>query len=108
MKGILNNKNLSLQNLIISYGGWWVGHTAVQVIVLHYSVALELPLAVKDSILTNLIIAIASYAMINIIRFYQPRQWLRLIDSIVISIVAIFISNTIAKLLIDDLQYHHF
>jgi two-component system LytT family sensor kinase len=102
-------KNLSNRELFYSYGTWWLSYTVLQSWVLIYSFDIDLELAIKDALLTNTLLLMAAYAMVNLIRFYQPRQLLRLIDSIGLALVAMFIMQWLAKAMItEDPEYIHF
>src|SRR5687768_15186232 len=96
------SKNSSVRQLVVSFGIWWLGYVILQTLALYYSFGFSLSLSLADAILTNTLLALASYAMVNLIRFYQPRQLLRLIDSIGMAILSMFIMQWLAKLLIND------
>jgi two-component sensor histidine kinase len=105
---MLITKNLSGRNLIVAYSTWWLGYVVVQSLLLYYSIGLSAARSIEDSLLTNVLLALAAYTMINIIRFYQPRQVLRVIDSIGLAIVSMFMMRWIGKFIIDDPVYHEF
>ena len=105
---MLTTKNTSSRNLLFAYATWWLGYVVLQSLVLCYSLGLSISLSIKDSLLTNSLLALAAYAMINLIRFYQPRQILRVIDSIGIALISMYLMKWIAKYLIEDASYLNF
>ena len=109
MADLLMPGKYSGKSLILSYSTWWLGYIALQTLVLYYSFELSLQLSLIDAVLTNTILALAAYAMVNLIRFYQPRQVLRLIDSIGIAILSMILMQWLARLMMpDELGYHGF
>src|SRR5687768_3704474 len=96
------SKNVAGKNLIVSYAVWWLGYVLSQTLALYYSFGFSLKLSLTDALLTNTILGLAAYTMINLIRFYQPRMILRLIDSIGMAILSMFIMQWLAKFLITD------
>lgn len=102
-------KNLSSRNVIASYATWWICWTVLQSLVLYYTVGLSLSISIKDALLTNFLLGFSGYAMINIMRFYQPRQILRLIYSISIAVICVWLIQWLATVLIsDELNYTNF
>ncbi len=61
-----------------------------------------------DSGVTNLLIAIAGYDMILVMKVYQPRQFVRLVMSIGLAGLCVYAVYHIAPLLIDDDGYKTF
>jgi two-component system LytT family sensor kinase len=102
-------KSVSYRDLVYSYGIWWFIYTVLQSFVLYYSLDIQLAIAIKDALVTNTLLLIASYAMVNLIRFYQPRQVLRVIDSIGLAIVSMLIMRWLAPYVIsEDATYLEF
>lgn len=105
---LINNRNLNTRNLIASYVAWWAAYIVIQTVVLWQSFDLDPWLAFQDALLTNTTLALAGYTMINFIRSYQPRQLLRLIDSVGLAIASMLATTWLAKQIIDDQSYHLF
>ena len=98
---MLTTKNLSKRNLLYVYATWWLGYTAVQSLVLYHSFQLDLNLSIYDAVLTNVVLATSAYAMINIVRVYQPTQSLRVVYSIGLAVIAIFIMQWLASITLN-------
>lgn len=87
---------------------FWSGWAFLQTLVLHYSVGLDLLVAFKDSLITNFILGTATYGMINVMQFYQPRQSLRLIYSMGLAVLSTIVIQWIAPMTISDTGYANF
>jgi two-component system LytT family sensor kinase len=87
----------------------WCMYVVIQAVILNYSLGLAPVIAIEDAVLTNLLVAVAAYAMINLIRFYQPGKFLRLVDSIGLAVIAMFIMKWLAGYFsIGDAEYQIF
>jgi two-component system, LytTR family, sensor kinase len=96
------NQKITARSLLFTSAMWWLGYVIVQSSILHLSFSLPLWLSVKDALLTNVLLGLASYAMINLIKFYQPRQFLRLIDSIGMAILTIWVTQWLAEIFVSN------
>jgi two-component system, LytTR family, sensor kinase len=84
----------------------WVG---LQGFALHNTFDFIWRLAFLDAGITNLLLAIAGYSMISLMRFYQPGQIVRLVMSIVFSGICMFIfKQTMDGFEITDPDYYEF
>jgi two-component system, LytTR family, sensor kinase len=99
---VLTTRNISKRNLIIAYAIWWLGYTLIQSLVLSYTFNLSTTLALYDSLITNAIVGASAYAIVNIIRFYQPGQMLRLGYSLGLSVIGTFIFHLLVEELFED------
>jgi two-component system, LytTR family, sensor kinase len=98
------NQKITAKSLLFASATWWCGYVIAQTCILHLSFAMPLSLSIQDALLTNVLLGLASYAMINLIRFYQPRQFLRLIDSIGIAILTMWAMQWLAETFISNDQ----
>lgn len=55
-----------------------------------------------DSAVTNLVIAIAGYDMILVMKYYRPRPAIRIVMSIGLAVISVFAIHHIALLLVDE------
>lgn len=101
-------KGLKFRDVIAGYLAFWFACALLQTLVLHYSVGLDLLVAFKDSLITNFILGSATYGMINVMQFYQPRQILRLIYSMGLAVLSTFVIQWIAPMTISDAGYQNF
>jgi two-component system, LytTR family, sensor kinase len=84
-------KNYSYRKLALAYVIWCISWVALQGFALNNTFDFPWRLALLDAGLTNLLLAIAGYVMISIMRFYQPGQVVRLVMSIIFSALCMFI-----------------
>jgi two-component system LytT family sensor kinase len=98
----LMTKKITGRSLLLAFGSSWLGYGILQSLILVFSIGLDPFIAIKDSLVTNSLLGMSAYTMINLIRVYQPRQMLRLIDSIGLAVVAMFIMKWLAPYLVDD------
>ncbi len=68
----------SYRTLAISYTLWCLSWVVLQAMALQYTFGITWDIAIIDSIITNFLIAGCGYVMISMMRFYQPRQAIRL------------------------------
>jgi two-component system LytT family sensor kinase len=100
----MQSEKTTYRYFIGTYIGWWLCWTILQTLVLYHTIGLSLSISIKDALLTNVFITLAGYAMINIMRFYQPGQLLRIIYSIGLSIISIVIVQWLATLYLSEDQ----
>lgn len=82
-------KKLSSGSFVIRYIAWWITWIVLQTWVLHHAAGIPFRLAICDALLTNLVLGLAGFKMIRIIRHFQPRQVLRAMWSIMLAIVCV-------------------
>jgi len=91
------------------YLGWWIVWIVLQTFVLFNTGILSWYAAINDAIITNVILAAGGYVMISSIRFYHPRQILRLAWSIGLALGCVFLIRWIAlQLLANEIGYEEF
>lgn len=84
----------------------WVG---LQGFALHNTFDFNWRLSFLDAGITNLLLAIAGYSMISIMRFYQPGQVVRLVMSLIFTVICMLIfKQTMVGLEIEDAAYYEF
>ncbi|HEY0743481.1 MAG TPA: histidine kinase [Chryseosolibacter sp.] len=102
-------KNYSYRKLALTYVIWcscWVG---LQGFALHFTFGFPWRLALLDAAITNLLLALAGYAMISGMRFYQPNQVGRLLISVMFSGLCMLIfMQTMKGFEIEDPFYYEF
>jgi two-component system, LytTR family, sensor kinase len=105
----LKLKNLPYRKIILTYLTWSVIWTALQSAVLFYSAGLPLETAVADSLLNNAVLAVGGYAMINVMRFYQPQQFLRVVYSVGLAIICTVVVQWLSTYVVSaDPGYQQF
>ncbi|MBC7850710.1 MAG: histidine kinase [Chitinophagaceae bacterium] len=92
----------------MTYLGWWVTWILLQTLVLFNTGILSWYAALNDAITTNVVLGLGGYVMISSVRFYHPRQILRLTWSIGLSLICVFLIRWIAMQLNDDIGYVEF
>jgi len=96
----LDLKTIRSRDLLIAFAAFWICWAFVQAVVIYYTVGLTFRTVMQDSFLTSGVLALASYAMVNVLRFYQPRQFLRILYSVGIAFVSMVVMEWLADLLI--------
>lgn len=88
---------------------WCVSWVGLQGFALFSTFDFPWRLALLDAGTTNLLLAIAGYSMISLMRFYQPGQIVRLVMSIVFSAICMFIfKQTMEGFEIQEPNYYEF
>lgn len=83
--------------------------TALQSAVLFHSAGLPATIAIRDSLLNNIILAVGAYAMVNIMRFAQPLPLMSVFYSIVITLICTFSVKWLSGYIVsDDIAYQSF
>ncbi|MEO5600658.1 MAG: histidine kinase [Cyclobacteriaceae bacterium] len=101
--------NFTFRKLAIGYGAWCLCWVALQGLALHSTFGLSWSTAILDSLLTNLLIAASGYGMMSMMRFYQPRQVIRLGLSIGLAFLCVAIVPYLTPLIINnDAAYNDF
>ncbi len=75
---------------------------ALQVLVLSSSANIAFADSVKDAFITSTLVAIACFAMINVMRVYQPKAYIRLADSIGLAVLAAYCHKWLLPVAFDD------
>jgi two-component system, LytTR family, sensor kinase len=102
-------KNYSYRKLALTYVIWCLCWVGLQGFALHNTFDFIWRLALLDAGITNLLLAIAGYSMISIMRFYQPGQAVRLVMSLIFTSICMFIfKQTMVGLEIEDPTYYEF
>lgn len=102
-------KNYSYRKLALTYVIWCLCWVGLQGFALHTTFGFIWRLALLDAGMTNLLLAIAGYSMISIMRFYQPGQAVRLLMSMIFTAICVFIfKQTMVGLEIEDATYYEF
>jgi len=102
----LFDEKLSYRSYLLQNALWWIGGIAIQTLILHYTAGFSWEISIKDALITNVILALAAFETIVVMRHYEPRQSLRFIYSIALAVVC---TAAINWLLIEfnnfDLEY---
>jgi two-component system LytT family sensor kinase len=102
-------QTVSQRSFLISNTIWWLCWVGLQTLVLRHTAGLSWELSVKDAALNNALLAFAEIATFNILRFYQPKQTLRLIYSIGLALLCVKLMMVLAPYLVtDDSNYLDF
>jgi hypothetical protein len=105
----LQTTKFSLQGFLLLYIGWWVGWAVLQTLVLYHVADVEWSVAIIDGVITNIVLGLAGYEMVLIMRHYQPRQTLRFIWTVGLSIFCVlFIKWILSMVLEDEVAYLEF
>ena len=92
---------ISYRKLGLAYFIWCLCWMILQAISLRYTFYFDWEISLKDAALTNMLIGIAGYEMIIVMRFYQPRQVIRLGMSIGMAILCIFLMKQLGHILVS-------
>jgi two-component system, LytTR family, sensor kinase len=95
-------RNFSVRYLVLVYLGWWLIWMILQTLVLYNAELLALDVAIKDAVITSVILALAGYIMIMSMRYYRPRQLSQLTWSIALAIGCVFLIRWTAILLLGE------
>lgn len=74
----------------------------LQTLALRYTFGFEWKTCIADAAVTNLIIAIAGYDMILVMKYYQPRQVIRVAMSIALAVLCVLAISHLTLYLADD------
>lgn len=85
-----------------------LGWIILQALALRFSIDLSWVQAITDAVVTNVLLAAAGYTMMSMMRFYHPRQIIRLILSIGLALMSVFIMRLILRQVIPDEGYQVF
>jgi sensor histidine kinase YesM len=98
----LENSKLKLGSFLATYIVWWIVWTLLHTIVVSYSSEFTWWLAAQDALITNLVLSLAGYEMIIIMRYYQPRPSLRIIWSIGLTIFCMVVVQWLLNQVLDN------
>src|SRR5688572_10524666 len=99
----------SVKLLALIYLGWWIVWIILQTLVLYNTELLDLNTALKDALITSIILALAGYIMMSSMRFYHPRQFLHLTWSIGLAIGCVFLIRWVAlQVMVEQVGYAGF
>lgn len=102
----MQSKKIFLGNFTFTYIAWWIVWAALQTVVVTYSFGFTWTVALKDALLTNAVLGLAGYEMILVMRYYQPRQSLRIIWSIGLTVLCVtFVKWMLNTWLHDEPEY---
>ena len=85
----------------ISYVAWAIPWIALQALAFRYTFEFEWQFCIIDAAVTNLLIVITGYVMITIMRFYQPRQLIRLMMTIAAAALCMVCMRQITLYFVD-------
>jgi sensor histidine kinase YesM len=101
----------SFAKMLLAYMAWWIFWVIVQTVLLH-NYELDWRIAVVDSLISNLFLAIGGYAVIVIYRYYQPGKKNRIyhfIFGIAITILlCLAIDKVLSAVFSEQLMYLNF
>ena len=106
---MLSARNFSYRKLSYFFLLWCTCWIVLQTIALESTFNFGWKFSLTDSAVTNLIIAIAGYDMILVLKYYRPRQIVRLGMSIALTFICVFAVHHIIVLIINETpQYAEF
>jgi two-component system, LytTR family, sensor kinase len=76
----------------------------LQALALQHTFGFDWTVSFTDAAVTNLIIAIAGYDMILVMKYYQPRQSIRVAMSIALAVLCVFAIHHITLLLVNETE----
>jgi len=97
----LDLKTFRYRDILAAFAAFWVCWAIVQALVVYSTFGLGFKAVVQDAVLTSALLALASYAMVNILRFYQPRQLVRIAYSVGMALISMFVMRWLASLVIE-------
>lgn len=97
------------KRLLWFFLAWCAAWIVLQAVAIELTFGFGWNISLADAAITNTFIAFAGYDMILIMRYYNPRQAVRLAMSIVLAVITLFAINHIAEWLIDaPSSYYNF
>ena len=82
-------KTIPFRKIATTFVTWLFACITLQATVLYYSAGFSAELAFRDAALSNVMIALSAYAMVNGLRFYQPRQVVIIVYCIVLTVICV-------------------
>ena len=74
----------------------------LQTLALEFTFGFGWAISLSDAAVTNVIIAIAGYDMILVMKYYQPRQIIRLAMSIALAVICVFAIHHLSLLIVNE------
>ena len=74
----------------------------LQAIALKSTFGFDWELCIADAMVTNIIIAVAGYDMILVMKYYQPRRVVRMAMSIALAVICVFAIHHIIMLMVEE------
>ena len=96
---------ISYPTFLIQYIGWWIGWTVLQTLVLHLNAGIAWTTSLQDAAITHLVLGLAGFELIIVMRHFQPRQSLRFIWSIFLTLACTAFIQWLLHLSIQDPEY---
>jgi two-component system, LytTR family, sensor kinase len=97
-------KGFSYSKLATAYLLWCISWVGLQAVALRFTFGLSWVISLSDAAITNFLIAIAGYSMVQMMRFYQPRQSIRLGMSIGLAILCVAAMRYLTPLMIENID----
>ena len=95
------SRSFSGRQLVIIYLLWWVIWMLLQTIVLNNTGLLDVESAIKDSVITTVVLGLAGYVVITSMRYYHPREIKSLAWSIGLAVVCVLLIRWLAMQIIN-------
>lgn len=95
-------QRFSYRKLSYSFLLWCSGWIVLQAVALETTFDFGWELSLADAIVTNLIIAVAGYDMILVMKYYQPRRIVRIAMSVALAIICVFAIHHITLMIVDE------
>lgn len=96
---------LSYGTFLIQYVGFWIGWITLQTLVLHLNADVAWTTSLVDAVITNLVLGLAGFELIIVMRHFQPRQTLRFIWSVFLTLACTAFIQWLLHLSIRDQEY---
>lgn len=100
--------NLSYRKLALFFLLWCLCWIVLQTFALQYTFGFDLNTCLADAAVTNLLIAIAGYDMILVMKYYQPRLVIRVAMSIGLAALCVFAMHHITLMVINETDEYLF
>ena len=95
-------QRFSYRQLAYSFLLWCSCWVVLQAVALESTFGFGWRLSLADAMVTNLIIAVAGYDMILVMKYYQPRRIVRLAMSIALAVICVFAIHHITLIIVDE------
>lgn len=99
---------ITYRSFLLQYIGWWLGWTLLQTGVMYYNAGFDFLVSLQDAAMTNLVLGLAGFEMIIVMRHFQPRRTLRVIWSIFLALACTAFIQWLLHLSIQDAAYLEF
>lgn len=95
-------RRFSYRKLSYSFLLWCSCWIVLQAIALEFTFDFGWGLCLADAVVTNLIIAVAGYDMILVMKYYHPRRVVRMAMSIALAVICVFAIHHITLMIVDE------